>query len=360
MNTDTTTRSTGTGVSAHPAPPLPTGPLTTTAAVFWALTVAVGCLFITTSNINAVVPVILLILGAGLAWPVVQAATRARTARRAFAAGRRVEGRLSAAASRRSSVTAMGLSITTLIVLGLLTAILANDGAVQRTFLDIGFMTTSAGDITRALWINIKIAVCAQILAMILGLFLAIGRLLPGRSWAPLRLLCIGYIDAFRGIPSVVLIYLICFGLPLTGFGIFDGLPLEVLAIGALALTYAAYNAELYRAGLESINPGQTSAALSMGLGHADVFRFVLFPQMARNIAPPMLSQFIGLQKDTALVIVVGVIDAFSQAKIYAANDFNLSAVTVVCLLFVLITIPQTRIVDYMIARSGRRTGVST
>jgi polar amino acid transport system permease protein len=104
---------------------------------------------------------------------------------------------------------------------------------------------------------------------------------------------------------------------------------------------------------LEAINPDQTSAALSMGLSYPDVMRFVLIPQMARNIAAPMLSQFIGLQKDTALVIVVGIIDAFSQAKIYAANDFNLSAVTTVAFLFVLITIPQTRLVDYILTRTS-------
>ncbi|WP_031158467.1 amino acid ABC transporter permease [Streptosporangium roseum] len=272
-----------------------------------------------------------------------------------WAAGRYVAARVAAARSRNASIASLGLTAFIAIVslAGLL--VFTNDGAVQKTFLNGEFMVKSAADIGKALLINVEIAIGAQILAMVFGLLLAVGRLLPGKGFWPVRALCIAYIDVFRGIPSVVLIYLVCFGLPLTEVPILsEGDPI-LYAVVALALTYSAYNAELYRAGIESINKSQTSAALSMGLSQPDVLRFVILPQMSRNIAAPMLSTFIGLQKDTALVIVVGIIDAFSQAKIYSANDFNLSAVTAVCFLFVLITIPQTRLVDYLLARSSTR-----
>ncbi len=266
-----------------------------------------------------------------------------------------VESRIQAARSRNASITSLGLTgfLAIVCVVGLL--VFTNDGAVEKTFFNGTFMVRSLADIFNALLINITIAIGAQILAMLFGLLLAIGRLLPDKGFWPVRTLCIAYIDVFRGIPSVVLIYLVCFGLPLTGVPILSQGDPIVYAIGALALTYSAYNAELYRAGIESINAGQTSAALSMGLSQRDVYRFVILPQMSRNIAAPMLSTFIGLQKDTALVIVVGIVDAFSQAKIYSANDFNLSAVTAVCFVFVLITIPQTRFVDYLLARTNTK-----
>lgn len=287
--------------------------------------------------------------------PLLAAYRHSALSERDWTAGKYVEAREAAARSRNASVASFGLSGFVAVVALVALLVFTNDGAVQKTFLNVEFMVRSLADIGTALLVNIKIALGAQVLAMAFGLVLAIGRLLPGKGFWPVRALSIAYIDVFRGIPSVVLIYLVCFGLPLTEVPILSEGDPVVYAIVALALTYSAYNAELYRSGIESINKGQTSAALSMGLSQPDVMRFVIMPQMARNIAAPMLSTFIGLQKDTALVIVVGIIDAFSQAKIYSANDFNLSAVTAVCFVFVLITIPQTRLVDYMLARSGSK-----
>jgi polar amino acid transport system permease protein len=296
---------------------------------------------------------------AALGWPLALAYRRGQRSGRDWAAARHVEARRAAARSRDAAVTSLGISACVAILAALALLVFTNDGAVQKTFFNGEYMSRSFLDIVRALWINVQIALGAQVLAMVFGLVLAIGRQLPGRGFRPVRALSIAYIDVFRGIPSVVLIYLVCYGLPLTEVPFLSGGSLVVYAIVALAMTYSAYNAELYRAGIESINPGQSSAALSMGLTQTDVMRFVILPQMGRNIAAPMLSTFIGLQKDTALVIVVGIIDAFSQAKIYSAHDFNLSAVTAVCLVFVLITIPQTRFVDYLLARTGaRKTGV--
>ncbi|OKI64366.1 amino acid ABC transporter permease [Micromonospora sp. CB01531] len=348
-------------ISFTPARPLPTTAYLTAAAIL-ALLAATLCyqltaILVTGSTTRLLLGAVLPI--AALGWPLSLAYRRSRQSQQDWTARRYVEARTGAASSRNAAITSLGLSGCVAIVAVLALMVFTNDGAVQKTFFNGEYMTRSFFDILRALWINVQIALGAQILAMVFGLVLAIGRQLPGRGFRPVRALSIAYIDVFRGIPSVVLIYLVCYGLPLTEVPFLSGGSLIVYAIVALAMTYSAYNAELYRAGIESINPGQSSAALSMGLTQTDVMRFVILPQMARNIAAPMLSTFIGLQKDTALVIVVGIIDAFSQAKIYSANDFNLSAVTAVCIVFVLITIPQTRFVDYLLARSGaRKTGV--
>ncbi|HEY0696485.1 MAG TPA: amino acid ABC transporter permease [Micromonospora sp.] len=351
----------GPGQVATPARPLSTSGYLT-AAVVLAVLAGVFCQRFAVTLVaggpgrillGVVLPV------AVLGGPVWLAYQRSRRSERDWAAGRHVEARAGAARSRDAAISSLGLSGCLAVVAAAGLLVFTNDGAVQKTFFNGEYMARSFLDIVRALWINVQIALGAQLLAMVFGLVLAIGRQLPGRGFRPVRALAIGYIDVFRGIPSVVLIYLVCYGLPLTEVPFLSGGSLVVYAVVALAMTYSAYNAELYRAGIESINPGQTSAALSMGLTRTDVLRFVILPQMARNIAAPMLSTFIGLQKDTALVIVVGIIDAFSQAKIYSANDFNLSAVTAVCLVFVLITIPQTRFVDYLLARTGaRKAGV--
>jgi polar amino acid transport system permease protein len=160
----------------------------------------------------------------------------------------------------------------------------------------------------------------------------------------------------FRGLPAIINIYLIGFGIPLTGLPVLKDLQPESYAILALTLTYGAYVAEVYRSGIESIHWSQVAAARSLGLSYMQTMRYVVVPQAVRRIIPPLLNDFIGLQKDTALVNVIGSIDAFNQARIVASNHFNLSPVTTVALLFILITIPQTRLVDKLIERDQRRT----
>ena len=339
-----------------PAEPMATKHYRSGAVILAALTVGVCAMFIAEllpANTLALVGLGVLVPALIIGVPLGRAFVAANESSTQWRAHNPVGARVAASRSRDHSITAIGVS-GALAVIGVIGwVIFVNGGAVQQTFFNVEFMFKGLGDIFKALLVNVQIAVGAQILAMVFGLLLAVGRLLPGKGFAPIRALCITYIDVFRGIPSVVLIYLVCFGLPLTEVPVLSEGSLVVYAIVALSITYSAYNAELYRAGLESINPDQNAAAVSLGLTPGDVMRFVMVPQMFRNIAAPMLSQYIGLQKDTALVIVVGIIDAFSQAKIYAANDFNLSAVTAVCFVFVLITIPQTRFVDYLLARTS-------
>ncbi|WP_219722111.1 amino acid ABC transporter permease [Deinococcus planocerae] len=280
-------------------------------------------------------------------------------------AGDVVGARVHASESRTSAWSALGWSGAVLIVALLAFFVVTNGVAVGRTFFNLGLIWSSFGLVLRAFWVNVSIFVIAELLVLVWGLIVAVARLVPGRAGRPIRLLATLYTDIFRGLPAIITIYLVGFGLPLTGltdglqntlqtrFGVQD---LSILwAIIALTLTYGAYVAEVYRAGLESIHPSQVAAARSLGLGFGQTLRFVVVPQAVRRIVPPLLNNFIGLQKDTALVNVIGAVDAFNQAKIIATNNFNLSAVTTVAILFVLITIPQARFVDRLLARDQAR-----
>jgi polar amino acid transport system permease protein len=227
--------------------------------------------------------------------------------------------------------------------------------------------------VLRAFTNNVFIFVVAEILVLIWGLIVAILRLLPGPAGLPIRALAIIYCDVFRGLPAIVTLYLVGFGLPLSGLpqmiippiaGLFVDpataaeyakIPLTWYCILALTLTYGAYVGEVYRSGIESIHWSQVAAARSLGLSYLQTMRYVIVPQAVRRIGAPLLNDFIGLQKDTALVQVIGVVDAFNQSRIIASNAFNLSAVTIVAILFVLVTIPQARFVDKLIERDNAR-----
>jgi polar amino acid transport system permease protein len=179
--------------------------------------------------------------------------------------------------------------------------------------------------------------------------------LAPGKAGKPLRLIATAYVDVFRAVPAVVVIFLVGFGVPLTGISFLKDLPLTLFVIIALTLTVGAYVAEIYRAGILSIHWSQNAAARSLGLTHLQALRFVIIPQGVRQIVPPLLNAFIALQKDTALVSVVGVVDSFNQSMLISSNYYNLSAVTTVALLFVVISIPQTRLVERMMQRDRAR-----
>ncbi|MFE3110760.1 amino acid ABC transporter permease [Kitasatospora indigofera] len=287
--------------------------------------------------------------------PALRAVRSGRTATAAWSRGRRADARRAASEAREDARTVLGWCLSALVLLGSVWFLFANDRAVQRTFFDGEVMGVSFSDITLAFGTNLFIAVIAQILILLWGLALALARMAPGRAGRPLRLLATTYIDAFRAVPAIIIIYLIGFGLPLAEVPFLSSLSPIWFAILALTLTYSAYVAEVFRAGIESIAPGQSAAARSLGLSQSATLRHVVLPQAVRRVVPPLLNDFISLQKDTALVNVIGTIDAFNQSKIFASNHFNLSSVTVVAVLFVLITIPQARLVDRLVIREQRR-----
>ena len=269
-----------------------------------------------------------------------------------------VESRRVAARGRELALIGMGYAVAVLAVAGVLIFVLANSGGVASTFFARDPIQQSFKDVLKGFWTNMWAACVAEVLVLVLGLLVAVIRMLPGPAGAPLRALAVVYADVFRGIPAIIVILLIGFGLPLTGVHAFQKLPLTVLGIIALTLTYTSYVSEVYRAGLQSIHPSQSAAARSLGLNYGQTLRTVLVPQAVRRVIPPLLNDFISLQKDTALLFTIGVPESLENAKLWEANLFNLSPILMAALLFVVITIPQARFVDYLIERdAARRAG---
>lgn len=367
------------GLGSRARPPTP--PPRTVALSYLALGVAVLTLaFVgwvllelrTTSQLEGVfvawMDPALMLLGLGalaLLLPVRRALIESGATLRHLRQGDIFSARVSAYESRTASWVTLGWAAAVLVLATFAWFIVANGVAVGKTFFNLALIGSSFGLVLNAFLINITIFMIVGVLVLVWGLVIAVARLAPGRAGYPIRLLATLYTDIFRGLPAIITIYLVGFGLPLTG--VTDGLQswlqnrlgiddLSMLwAVIALTLTYGAYVAEVYRAGLESIHPSQIAAARSLGLGFGQTLRFVVVPQAVRRIVPPLLNNFIGLQKDTSLVNVIGTIDAFNQARILASNNFNLSAVTTVALLFVLITIPQARFVDRLLERDAAR-----
>ncbi len=331
------------------------------------------------SPLFAAVQVIVFAVVAVLFWPAWKSLGLSRSSEIARATGDAVETRIANAAARDYAHITFGWGIFALLVLGFFTFIFMNDTAVGKTFVLLPLMQEKWWLVTwKFLTVNIFVFVIAEILVLVWGLAVALMRLMPGAAGQPIRALATFYCDVFRGLPGIVTLYLIGFGIPTSGipdivspfvYGLFvdisamtpqelrtaTRIPVMWWCILALTLTYGAYVAEVYRAGIESIHWSQVSAARSLGLSYMQTMRHVVVPQAVRRIMAPLLNDFIGLQKDTALVQIVGLTDAFQQSKIIAANAFNLSAVTVVAILFVLITIPQARFVDRLLERDAAR-----
>ncbi|HUL85114.1 MAG TPA: amino acid ABC transporter permease [Actinomycetota bacterium] len=201
---------------------------------------------------------------------------------------------------------------------------------------------------------NIFIFCIAEVLVLTFALVLAVLRSLPGPVFTPLRILSAAYTDLFRGLPTILVILLLGYGMPALNL---QGVPDSdfLWAIVALTLVYSAYVAEVYRAGIQSVHPSQSAAARSLGLTRLQSMRYVVLPQAIRRVIPPLLNDFIGLQKDSALVYVLGVVESLSQATIIQSGDFNFTPLIALSLIYVVITIPQARFVDRMIARDQRR-----
>jgi polar amino acid transport system permease protein len=259
------------------------------------------------------------------------------------------------AESRTFGWISLGYSTAQVLVVLAILFLIANNLAVSRTFFMLPLMASSFGLVLKAFWINVYIFVVAEAFILVWGLVVAVAQLAPGDAGKPIRLIAKTYVDVFRGLPAIITIYLIGFGIPLTGLPILKDMSQQSFVILALTLSSGAYVAEIYRAGIVGIHWSQTAAARSLGLSYMQTLRFVIIPQGVRQIIPPLLNSFIGLQKDTALVNVVGAVDAFNQAMIIASNHYNLSAVTTVAVLFVIITIPQARFVERLLKRDQRR-----
>lgn len=240
------------------------------------------------------------------------------------------------------------------IVLVLVIVNAPNWPAVQQAFLDPEVFAATFPLILRAFAVNVALFLIAEVFILVVALGVALMRSLPGPVFTPVRGMAIVYTDLFRGVPGVLVIFILGFGIP--GLGI-EGVPTSEFFWGtvALVLIYSAYVSEVYRAGIESVHPSQDAAARSLGLSRAQALRFVVIPQAIRRVIPPLLNDFIGLQKDTALVAFIGLVEAFSRSQIESSAAFNFTPYVITAGLFLLITVPLARFVDWLVARDRRR-----
>jgi polar amino acid transport system permease protein len=270
----------------------------------------------------------------------------------------RVAARVSGAAAKDWQWYVAGFSVTALVLAFLALFLSANDGAVRHQYLDWHAIDEFLPTLWKGLWLNIKVFVVAELLVLVWGLILALARTFPGRAGRPVRFLAVAYIDVFRGFPAIITIYLVVLGFQAGEVPPFDQLEgttkLFWLCTTALVLVYGAYVAEVYRAGIESIHWSQTAAARSLGLTYGQTMRYVVTPQAVRRIIPPLLNDFIGLQKDTALLSVVGLLEVLNRARLTSNTLFNLSPNLAAGVAFVVITIPLARFTDWLVARQAR------
>ena len=266
----------------------------------------------------------------------------------------RILGSLRSGAAGRGALIATFSTLVFFTLLVLLVTHAPGWPEVRSTFLDWGQFKDSFPDIAKAFLLNVKIFCIAEVLILIFALVLAIVRSLPGPAAFPLRMVAIAYADFFRGVPTILVIATLGFGAPALQL---QGVPLSVTFWGivSLVLVYTAYVSEVYRAGIESVHGSQAAAARSLGLTHWQSLRTVVLPQAVRRVIPPLLNDFIGLQKDTALVGFLGAVEAFKQSQIDAAATFNYTSFVAAALLFVALTIPLARFTDWLVARDRRR-----
>jgi polar amino acid transport system permease protein len=258
----------------------------------------------------------------------------------------------------RAAVQSTSIALVSSVVFfGLLAIVVVNApgwSEVRDHFFDAHWFNYSLPKIVDAFWVNVRLFCIAEVLILVLALFLAVLRSLPGPVFFPLRLLSTVYADVFRAIPGLLLVTLLGFGIP--GLDIV-GVPTDpfIYAVIALTLVYSAYVSEVYRAGIESIHPSQEAAARSLGLSRIQALRYVILPQAVRRVIPPLLNDFIGLQKDTILVSYIGVVEAFREASIISAAKFNSTPYVALTLVFLVVTIPLARFTDWLVARDRRR-----
>lgn len=227
---------------------------------------------------------------------------------------------------------------------------------VRESFLDWDVAVDSLPAVAAGLWLNLRVLAVCAVCVVALGLLVAFLRSLRGPVWFPVRAAATVYVDVFRGLPLLICLYLVGFGLP--GLRL-TGVPNDPVLLGgiALVLVYSAYVAEVFRAGIESVHPSQLAAARSLGLDHRRTMRLVVLPQAVRRVTPALLNDFVALQKDCGLISVLGAVDAVRAAQIKAASSYDFTPYVVAGLLFILLAVPSARLADWVARRAARRQG---
>jgi polar amino acid transport system permease protein len=259
----------------------------------------------------------------------------------------------------RASLVAV---VSCAVVFGGLTLVVVNSEnwpAVRDSFFSRSQFRTSFPDVLDAFWLNVKIFLIAEACILVLALLLAVVRSSRSPWLFPLRVLGAVYSDLARGTPILLVIFLVGFGIPALRL---DGVPKDAVfwATTALVWSYTAYVAEVFRAGIDSVHDSQRAAARSLGLSSGQALRFVVLPQAVRRVIPPLLNDFIALQKETSLVSVIGPIEAVRAAQIDSSLTFNYTPYVAAAVIFLLLTIPMTRVTDFLLARQRQRVTVGS
>jgi polar amino acid transport system permease protein len=251
------------------------------------------------------------------------------------------------AKARRNSLIAVLSSVV--VIGGLAALVLTSPGwpTVKETFFNWSEFKNAFPEVLSGFWLDVKVFMVVEVVVLVVALAIALIRINRSPGLLPVRLLATVWVDLFRGVPTVLLVYLIGFGIPALEL---EGLPTDPVVLGAIALTlsYSGYVSEVYRAGINSVHRGQRDAALSVGLTGTQTMRHVVLPQAIRRVGPPLLNDFVALQKDVALISIIGPQEAFRVAQIYQGENFNYTPIIAAALLYLVITVPLARLVDRM------------
>jgi polar amino acid transport system permease protein len=258
---------------------------------------------------------------------------------------------------RRARNRAAVAVVSTLVVLGGLAVVIMQSPGwprVRETYFNVGDARAVLPDVAKAFWLNIRLFLVAEVLILVVATAVAIIRVVPSPALAPIKLLATIYTDVFRGTPTILVVFLTGFGVPALGLA---GLPTSLFWLGIIALTlsYGAYVSEVLRAGIVSVHPTQWASGRALGLSYGQTMRHIVLPQAVRRVAPPLLNDFVSLQKDTALLSTIGLVEALRVAQVDAGRTFAFTGYVVAAAFFIVATIPLARFTDYLTVRSLRR-----
>jgi polar amino acid transport system permease protein len=256
--------------------------------------------------------------------------------------------------SLRRGAVAAGSTVLVLAFLVVVTVRAPGWERVRSEYFDIGYGRTLLPDLARAFVLNVKLFLVAEVFILVVALSVAIIRVIPAPALAPIKLLAVVYTDVFRGTPTLLVILLICFGVPALQL---QGMPTDIFWLGVIALTlsYGAYVAEVIRAGISSVHPSQWASSRSLGLTYSQTLRHVVLPQAIRRVMPPLLNDFVSLQKDTALVSTAGLVEILREAQVNSSRDFNFTPYVFAAVFFIVLTVPLARLADWLALRQLRR-----
>ncbi|MFI8892958.1 amino acid ABC transporter permease [Streptomyces paradoxus] len=267
---------------------------------------------------------------------------------------RRDRERYKRARARRATAIGALSTLVTAVVLYLVVVSAPGWPRTKETFFDWGYAREALPKVLDGLWLNVRLLLICGAAVLVLGMLIAVARTLRGPVFFPLRFLAAAYTDFFRGLPLIINLMIVVLGVPALRL---QGVTVDPVLLGgtALTLTYSAYVAEVFRAGIESVHPSQRAAARSLGLNNRQALRYVVLPQAVRRQVPPLLNDLVSLQKDTGLVSIGGAVDAVRAADIIVGRSLNYTPYIVAGLVFVALTIPMTRFTDWVTARMDRR-----